>query len=103
MALSPDWGGGVNPWKSLADYPRARRGFDDDRAWLPHFSVPHGVLVRAVLAEDVRGSLAAIAEFAGWWAHMMPCDPADRERRELLVAVAKELESMAAALRSALC
>jgi pantothenate kinase-related protein Tda10 len=91
-------------WKRAAEHDPARRGFDDDRCWLPHFALPtgDGELSREPVEEDVRGSFAAIESLAGWCVATMPCDPRDAMNRTRARLAARELEAMAKAIRHAL-
>lgn len=96
-------------WEAAVHVDRHRRGFDHERCWLPHFTVPARApgersrgLSRAPVEEDIRGTLAAIAELAGWCVSTMPCDPDIADDRECITAIAQELENLARGLRCAL-
>jgi hypothetical protein len=94
-------------WNRVADHPLIARGFDSSTSWWPHASVPpldgvHKPLGRPVELEDVRGSLAGIAELAGWWSRTMPTDPCSATTRECVHTIASEIEQVSAALQRAL-
>jgi hypothetical protein len=88
---------------------RLRRVYDAPETALPHFCVPRrpadaptAGLARPLLSEDVRGSLAGIAEWAGFVARLFPTDPNDLRTHGWLLDIATELEELAHGLRWAL-
>lgn len=92
-------------WDAIDAVGSERRGFDGGRCWLPQFALPAGAagpLLRELLDEDVRGTLAAIETLAGWWARTMPCDPNSATTRETVKGVVDELEVLTGSLRWAL-
>lgn len=96
---------GTAAWERAFAHDRAKRGFDDDRCWLPHFALPTGdggELSREPVEEDIRGTFAAIESLAGWCVAAMPGDPRDATNRMRARVAASELEAMAKAIRRAL-